>query len=334
MTVYVLGAGASRHAGYPLASQMATELFAWMRKFPADSIYPHIVEKLLNRFGSNPDIEDVITDLQESVIKNLEDRYEYHQLRECRNRLVYASREWFRQIHTRPAPGYASFADGIVRLGDVVVTFNYDDSLESELRRAGKWDIHRGYGFPVGDGGQSPTIVLKLHGSINWMVSMFEGKTSGTAILGSGLPLGSGPLIPQPDLEYLGYDAIPGHHFPDGGAFPALIMPGRRKKFFFETSLGAEWTDFWDGLWSMATDALRTAEELVVCGYSLLPADERACDLILRVPKKDVPVTVVSGDQSDRIAEEFRQNGFSNVRSEQNQFFEDWAKIAGRESRR
>jgi hypothetical protein len=32
MTVYVLGAGASKHAGYPLAGEMCMPLFAWMRK--------------------------------------------------------------------------------------------------------------------------------------------------------------------------------------------------------------------------------------------------------------------------------------------------------------
>lgn len=159
MTIYVFGAGASRHAGYPLASQMATELFAWMRKFPADSKYPHVAEKLLEHFGPDRDIEDVITDLQESVIKNLEDRLEYHQLQQCRTQLSFAIGEWFREIHASPAPGCAAFANGIVRRGDVVVTFNYDDSLERELRLAGKWDVRRGYGFPVGDDVQSPTLL-------------------------------------------------------------------------------------------------------------------------------------------------------------------------------
>jgi hypothetical protein len=328
MTVYVLGAGASRHVGYPLASQMATELFAWMLKFPADSMYPNVVEKLLENFGPNPNIEDVITDLQESAIKNLEDRLEYYQLQQCRTQLSYAIGEWFREIHRRPAPCYGAFANGIVRPGDVIVTFNYDDSLERELRLAGKWDVHRGYGFPVGDDVQSPILLLKLHGSINWMASMFEGKTSGAHILASGLPLGSGPLIPQPDLEYLGYGAIPGHQFPGGGAIPALIMPGRNKEFFFKTSLGAEWMDFWDGLWCIAGNALRNAGEIIVCGCSLLPVDERACELMFRVPSKNIPVTVVSGDQSDRIAGEFQRNGFRNVYSEQNQFFENWVNVA------
>jgi hypothetical protein len=336
MTVYVLGAGASRHAGYPLASQMAAELFAWMLT-SANADYCSAAKGLAERFGPSPNIEDVITELR-TRIRTLEsgseeDRLERTLLAHWRGSLVHAVREWFREIHERPAPGYAAFANGIVRPGDVVVTFNYDDSMERDLCHAGKWDIHRGYGFPVGDGERSPTLLLKLHGSINWMASISGGKTSGTAMVGSGLSLGSGPLIPQADLEYLGYEAIPGHRFPGGGALPALIMPGRKKEFFFATSLGLEWTGFWDGLWAKARNALKSAEELVVCGFSLLPADERACDLIVRVPSGSIPVTVVSGDQSDRIAAEFQRNGFSNVRSEQNQFFENWVKAAEWESR-
>lgn len=329
MTVYVLGAGASRHAGYPLASQMATELFAWMLKSP-NADYCSAAKGLAERFGPSPNIEDVITELQ-AQIRTLEsgseeDRLERTLLAHWRGSLVHAVREWFREIHERPASGYAAFANGIVRPGDVVVTFNYDDSMERELRRAGKWDIHRGYGFPVGDGGQSPTLVLKLHGSINWMVSIFGGSTSGSAMVGPGLSLGFGPLVPQADLGYLGYEAIPGHHFPGGGALPALIMPGRKKEFFFGTSFGAEWTEFWDRLWALAADAFKRAEDLVLCGYNLLPVDERACDLILHVADTNIPVTVISGDQSDRIAGDFRRNGFRNVCSEQNQFFENWAR--------
>ena len=131
----------------------------------------------------------------------------------------------------------------------------------------------------------------------------------------------------------MGYEAIPGHRFPGGMAFPALIMPLRGKKFYFETSLGPEWVDFWDGLWALAADALNRADALVLCGFSLLPVDERACELILRVPNRNIPVTVIAGDQTDRIAEDFRRNGFRDVRSDQSPFFEGWVNTERKESR-
>ena len=328
MRVYVLGAGASRHVGYPLACQMGADLFDWMLRFPPESDYYSAAQGLSERFGSSPNIEDVITELQAQIsvldTDKQEDRMERALFAHWRGSLVHAVREWFCQIREHKALGYRQLATSLLNPGDVVVTFNYDDSLERELRCAGKWDIHCGYGFPVGETAESPTLVIKLHGSINWLASIFDGLRSGMAMTASNLSLGAGPLIPDADLAYLGYDGIPGHRFPGGGAFPAMIMPGRKKEFFYKTSFGAEWMGFWNALWAEGAKALQHANELVVCGYSLLPVDERACDLILETPNKRIPVTIVSGDQSDRIASGFRKHGFRSVRAEQGSLFEEW----------
>jgi hypothetical protein len=90
-------------------------------------------------------------------------------------------------------------------------------------------------------------------------------------------------------------------------------LPARTKEFFYETSFGLEWAEFWDALWSRAADALKRADKLVLCGYSLLPVDERARDLLLRVPDRHAEVTVISGSQSERIASDFKTAGFADV---------------------
>ena len=68
-TAYIFGAGASRHVGYPLATNMRTELLEWMLKFPGDR-YRASSELLTEQFGKSPNIEDLITAL-ESEIKAL-----------------------------------------------------------------------------------------------------------------------------------------------------------------------------------------------------------------------------------------------------------------------
>lgn len=89
---------------------------------------------------------------------------------QCRTLELGRLHEWFRELHLHPAPAYEHLADEMIQPGDVVITFNYDDSLERELRRAAKWDVSRGYGFPLGSTKQpSATLVLTLHGSINWL---------------------------------------------------------------------------------------------------------------------------------------------------------------------
>ena len=51
----------------------------------------------------------------------------------------------------------------------------------------------------------------------------------------------------------------------------------------------------------------------MLCGYSLLPVDQRACDLLLKAPKKETRITIISGDQNERIASDFRTAGFHSV---------------------
>ncbi len=328
-TTYVFGAGASLHAGYPLASTMGEGLLDFMLSYPTPP-YPNVAQFLIDTFGKSPNIEDVITELASRIdslkeAENAEGRAERMRLGNCRGSLNASLREWFRQIHTKAAPTYAEFADKVVQPGDGVITFNYDDSLERELKRAGKWDVSRGYGFPLGaDERSSDVLVLKLHGSINWLVSILGGATSGPVQVTSMSPLGRHPVIHPADLAYLGYKDFPGHTYASGGAFPCLILPGRKKEFFYDTSFGYEYTEFWDWLWSQAAAALGRSDKIVLCGYSLLPVDQRARDLLLQKPQKKTAVTVVCGSQSERIVDDFRTTGFRNVEAFEGGHFEDW----------
>jgi len=121
--------------------------------------------------------------------------------------------------------------------------------------------------------------------------------------------------------------------FPGGGGFPSLILPGRTKVFHYSTSFGPEHKEFFDSLWSQAAYALKRADRLVLCGYSLLPVDERACDLLLRLPNRNAEVTVVSGSQGHRIAKQFKDAGFANVMPDKNGYFEAWVENAVREDK-
>jgi hypothetical protein len=330
----VFGAGASLHAGYPLASSIGEALLDFMLAYP-NPPHPDVAEFLIDTFGKSPNFEDLITALQHSI-RSLKDvqtpdaRVERGRQGNSLGTLGASLREWFRQIHTKPAPTYAEFADKLVRPGDVIVTFNYDDSLERELKRSGKWDLSRGYGFPLGAAEHSSDVLmLKLHGSINWLVSIVGGARSGSTWASpDGSSLGRQPVIHQADWEYLEYAEFSGHTYPGGGAFPCLILPGRVKEFFYDTSGGHEYTEFWDLLWSQASEAVKRSDKIVLCGYSLLPVDQRACALLLRMPTKQTRVLVVSGSQSARIADDFRAAGFHDAGTFKGGYFEDWVQQA------
>ena len=332
-TVYVFGAGASHDAGYPLASAMGSALFEYMLA----SENPYIrepAEFLIDTFGKTSNIEDLITEIESQIdmLKDSEvpeDRNQRGRIARHRVYLWVALREWFRQIHLLPAPSYTIFAERIVRPGDVVVTFNYDDSLERELRRFRKWDISRGYGFPLGmEDIPSGVLVLKLHGSMNWLVSLFGGATGGTLLVNPASSMGNHPVIYSADLKFFGYETFSGHTYQSGGAFPCLILPGRSKEFFYDTSFGHEFGDFWDHLWSQAAGALRAADKIVICGYSLPGADQRARDLLLLRPAKKADVEIICGNQTDHIASEFKRAGFGSVATFKSGYFADWCKAS------
>jgi hypothetical protein len=236
-------------------------------------------------------------------------------------------REWFRQIHAAPALAYSQFANGIVQPGDAVVTFNYDDSLERELKRAAKWDASQGYGFQLGSTEQPSDVrMLKLHGSINWLVSVFGGASGGSvfAIPPGDNSLGDNPIIHRSDLEFLGYENFSGHIYKGGGAFPCLVLPGRTKEFFYDTSLGREYGTFWDSLWSQASQVVKSCDKMVICGYSLLPVDRRARELLLQSARKQAQIEIISSSQSARIANDFKTAGFHTVMVSEERHFEDW----------
>lgn len=326
MNVYVLGAGASKHVGYPLASTMGAEMISWMS---SREQYRYTADFIREEFGDSPNIEDVITELDSRIkslegFEDLEHRLQRSNAAHQRGKLREVVPVWFTEIHTNPAPAYQEFAERIVQPGDVIITFNYDDSLERELRRVGKWDVSQGYGFQIGRSGQpSPILVLKLHGSMNWLVSIFGGITSGAFAASDNSSLGQCPCIATDYLKYLGYPDMAGS-FPGGGGFPSLILPGRTKEFYYETSFGPEHEKFFSSLWSQAGAALGRANKVVLCGYSLLPVDQRACDLLLRATREQSSIVVVSGRDGKRITETFRNAGFQSTECHDRCYFETW----------
>jgi len=192
MTTYVLGAGASRDAGYPLATTMASELLHWMKSATHEpgsyaAQYPATAHYWKNAFLPLRTSKDLVT-----AIHKLIDDYENGTQEQRKKRAVLANQ--YRCIQERrsglvaeiqqgtalQSSAYRDFARNIVVPGDCIITFNYDVSLDRELHLAGKFEVGDGYGFQIeGLPGRSPTKILKLHGSTSWLALLFGGITSG-----------------------------------------------------------------------------------------------------------------------------------------------------------
>ncbi len=159
-TTYIFGAGASKHAGYPLASTMGRDLIEAMRG-SGDQTLSGYAELAVETFGETPNVEDLFTSLQARINKAGTTAAPDGELPNLRSALLYRIGAWFRQIRGS-APAYQAFASRIASPGDTVLTFNYDDSVEKELNRSAKWNLSTGYGFPFSSSNKpSDVMVLK-----------------------------------------------------------------------------------------------------------------------------------------------------------------------------
>jgi hypothetical protein len=315
MRVFVLGAGASLHAGYPLAAELGNRLGAWISTTSSGREYQPCLAQVIDLYGSLDKFEPILADLMTPTPGSPADllgvvrHYLLHNLQE-------AVREYFETIRSTPAPLYDELSRHLLP-GDKVVTFNYDLAIERALHTAELWNVESGYGFPIVDGCQrSPVEVLKLHGSTNWRRVHFGGVTAGPSAVNFNSLSDRPVLYLRSDWEYLGY------HEPVDSLCslpnvtcnsPAMIMPALPKHFYFETSFGQEMKSFWDDLWERAKRGIENADELVLIGYSLPTADERARGLLLSTANKAVRLSICCDKATTALEQEFRANGFSRI---------------------
>jgi hypothetical protein len=108
------------------------------------------------------------------------------------------------------------------------------------------------------------------------------------------------------------------------GGQTALILPTQNKKFFHPTFAGKEWEAFWNYIWAVAAEAVRLADKIVIVGYSMPQADERARELLLKRSNPGAEILVFSGGSSQDICHEFGKHGFQRVSSRGAGKFEDY----------
>lgn len=235
MTTYILGAGASHDAGYPLCCELWSRMAAW-------------------------------------VIKTEPPESEYL--------------EAIRTVNARATP-------------IVDVEQGYGRSFEADWDEPG-----------------SDVTVLKLHGSINWIGSLFGGARGGH-FGGFSSSLGPRPFVDNVDLAFPDYPkGVLDKSFPGGGVLdgaPTVVLPTYEKQFLVQTSVGKEWIPFYSSLWSQAGEFLEKSERVVIIGYSMPSADRQAGELILSKSNKCADVFVCCASSNESLAARFRDHGFLHV---------------------
>jgi len=183
---------------------------------------------------------------------------------------------------------------------DVVITFNYDSTVERVLLRQRKWSPVDGYGTS-GSGlvfqrsrqdqtpvpfTSSPIKVLHLHGAVGWypkpiFSSTFDLRRDGAEAIPraalSPAPLEAEIALDPILLRGLGIDAVDAS-MPErpSAEYPKLLHPSFLKAYGEEE----EPSGIFPRVWALASEALRRADEVTVIGYSLPAADSAAWTLL------------------------------------------------------
>jgi hypothetical protein len=346
MTAYILGAGASAHAGYPLASTLLQALSGWLDgKGDAEHWIGwcrNRIKQVRETFGSLDDFEGILGKLEDfgdkrvrpsgpatyqqdpkDISHDLAERMRGHCAdavhastqftgfypQYLRSDLITGLREYFYEIETNRSfeIAYNRFARDI-KPGALIITLNYDVAVERALAKAGKWDVGTGYGYTAFvDSAPSPTTVYKLHGSVNWFQAPMQENPP--------------PLIFSRDFKLLGYDHLADTRVGARGVgvnnSGTLILPNPNKLFF--------WERFWQPLWNSAARKLREATKVFMHGYSMPAVDLKARELLYGSINPEAAINIHCRSSSDRLAAEFRDRGFANVKPFPAVGFEAWA---------
>jgi len=307
-----LGAGASAFAGYPIAAG----LLPFLRQHAfTEARSKAIASEVLNKLSDaeqlfarvvvrnpleSPNLEQLLTYLElygsfPGTIFSLNpwsDRDSDGVRRTITDAFLEYQYDLSRRVWDRPSAGNRANKEtceawaGQLGPGDVILTFNWDVLHEVILWRSKLWSYRDGYGFECENQGSrdeaSRTLILKLHGSVNWVQ---EHEYENVEYIAH---------VKDFFWDSRDWDWRPHYSETQSDSGRKLVLPTYLKDISSNRALQAIWTN--------AHRVLGEAKELVVIGYSLNRVDHPA-RLLFGIALSENPdldhVTVVSPDAGE-----------------------------------
>lgn len=348
MRVFLLGAGASK--GYdasPTGQRMpiARDFFDTFDKLEISanpwvligSIAVYIEEHLgaqsaYDYLRSGIDIEDLHSQIKEDRDRLLqtEDLIAAMHPYKAFNELVFLFAAVLNEIQNGPVSAAHIQLIKQISPGDVIVTFNWDTLIDRALATETGWRPDWGYGAPpkaifrdawIGadakPDGNAGNILIKLHGSTNWLTAYSVTDGAGAIVPGQGndpaafgafesatgpYPCFRGRYIGGFEPYSYGYYPpnldFPGRPTPDGFSIVGLRLktPWRAEGDAPDSGLVSMpliippvkdksyefFGELFKGLWSRAEEAIFEADEIVIIGYSFPRTDTQSVELFRR----------------------------------------------------
>lgn len=218
--------------------------------------------------------------------------------------LLWAIEAWLEFMHHYDADRLSNSSWDSLRTfanklstGDVILTFNYDSTLERVLWHQQKWSPKNGCGFEVVfqksswdkvpvEFPQSRVLILHLHGSVGWYRKPALREDYPLPEHGGAIPREA--LTPAPLETPVALDPIflreLGIHAVDA-SLP--MRPASERQIFLHPSFLKDFESegagakLFSSLWRQAAEALARADEVTIIGYSLPAADSAALTLLI-----------------------------------------------------
>jgi hypothetical protein len=348
MKVFLLGAGASKSYNIsPTGVRMplAKEVFATFEKLEISENPWVLIGNILNYardtkgidienvFKTNYDIEEFHSEVEQDLLTAIESHKEENGLHpsiisahNTYNQLVFFFASTINEIQNGPASPVHQKLSSIAEEEDVFITFNWDTLLDRALFESDEWHLSTGYGLtPLEifcDGWKYPehkkskNILIKLHGSTNWITSfsaidqdskewflmqdapndtvrIFEHSTReydcfAGRYMGGYQPFSMG-YYPPNLLSDKGKSAKEGHVFVSARLkFPGMPEGGAGNKGVPTIPLIIPpvkdkkyklYGTLFEGLWQQAEDSIANADAIYIIGYSFPRTDIRTIEL-------------------------------------------------------
>jgi hypothetical protein len=285
MALFVLGAGATRGCSFvdpkvsPCLPPLDADFFTQLQRISKEkhkSLVREVMNDIVELFGHNFDVtlETVFTTLEHTIrmvdFKGDNRDFKKSDFEAKRDRLKQAIAAVLEDSLTEDktskpirCENHKSFVEKIIEPKDVILSYNYDCTIDHALQEhgKGKWHPRYGYGFNLGARGTNLTgdqywipkgpqkdsrdtcYLYKLHGSLNFQIK--EPRKESTAK--SKVHLKKDPYTKR--NGELQFDIIP---------------PEWNKKY--DRGVYAD-------LWKHAGDSIYQAEHIVLIGYALPPTD-------------------------------------------------------------
>jgi len=312
--IFVLGAGFSAAYGYPTVEKLFEEIMKIERKKSKEILhllskyYPHFRPKYKNY----PNIEEFLGFLQidkEMSISTGGERRpqelpqepflddDRKKIEKIENFLIELISKYFFERLNQPLPPHLKKFCENLKDRDVIISFNWDLLLEKCLHEIGKK-----YSYSWGDYFDRKTeiLILKPHGSINWIIADKRCNEEETK------KLEENGFLHYGDYRTFGFTNFEYREI-QKGFIRCIIPPTACKKFTFPQKLEREeklevpghLDVTWKGIWSTLSEK---KEKICFIGYSLpdydLPILYIFRSIFRRIRKDSKSVEVVNPDFS------------------------------------